>query len=356
MFEKLKSLDKRYMELETLLASPEVLGDTALYKKYARELSSIADTVKKYREYQRLSKDLEHTQNLLASSKDKELLEIAAEEKESLKARLSLLKKGLEESLLAEDDRAQERPVIIEIRAGTGGLEASLFVAELFRMYTRYAAAHGFKTDTMDSHPTEAGGFKEIVFSVEGSGAYKRLRYESGTHRVQRVPVTEASGRIHTSAVTVAVLPEPEEVEVTIDPRDLHIDVFRSSGPGGQSVNTADSAVRIRHIPSGLVVTCQDERSQLKNKQKAMRVLRARLLDSINQAQQKRISKERKQQVGSGDRSEKIRTYNFPDRRVTEHRIGITIYRLEEILDGELDEIIDGLIEAEKKAKLETVR
>jgi peptide chain release factor 1 len=258
--------------------------------------------------------------------------------------------------MLIEADPDASRDIIMEIRAGTGGLEASLFAAQLFRMYSKYAQNNGWKVDVMNTSPSEAGGVKEIIFAVEGEGAYRKLKYESGTHRVQRVPVTEASGRIHTSAVTVAVLPEVEEVEVRIEPKDLKIDVYRATGHGGQGVNTTDSAVRITHLPTGIVVTCQDERSQLKNKDKAMKVLRARIMEKFKQEQVAKIAKDRKNQVGTGDRSEKIRTYNFPDRRITDHRINLTVYRLENMLEGELDEIISALILADKKAKLEGVK
>lgn len=351
MFEKLEALEKRYNELENLLAMPEVIADTYKYQKLAKEFSDLTTAAKKYSEYKNITAELGHIEHIITLKEDEELLKMAQEERLKLTQRLDTIRRELEEFLIGKD-KDYDRPVIVEIRAGTGGLEASLFVGDLYRMYTKYAAKCGWRLEIMDSHPTEAGGFKEIILSLQGRDVYKRMRYESGIHRVQRVPVTEASGRIHTSAVTVAVLVEPEDVDITISPEDLEIDVYRSSGPGGQSVNTADSAVRIRHIPTGLVVTCQDERSQLKNKQKAMRVLRARLLDRMKQEQQKKISQDRKQQVGTGDRSEKIRTYNFPDRRVTDHRIGLTIHRLEQILDGELDEFIEALLEDERQAKL----
>lgn len=351
LLDRFESLNRHYDELERLLADPEVIKDTSRYQRFAKELSNLAPLIKKYREYQNIAEEAEHIKHIILIEKDEELLKMAEEEKLKLKQCIDSIHNELEEMLVGKN-KDDDSPIILELRAGTGGLEASLFVSDLYRMYTKYAAKCGWRQDTMDSHPTEAGGFKEIILSLQGRDVYKKMKYESGIHRVQRVPATEASGRIHTSAVTIAVLAEPEEVDLTIDPNDLEIDVYRSSGPGGQSVNTADSAVRIKYVPTGLVVTCQDERSQLKNKQKAMRVLRARLLDSIKQEQQKKISQDRKQQVGSGDRSEKIRTYNFPDRRVTDHRIGVTIHRLEQILDGELDELITALIEADRQSKL----
>ena len=351
MFERLKAIARRYEELERQLADPAVLASREQLQHYSKELASLTPLVHLYRKYTRLQEELQEAQALTTKPGDAEMHQLAADEAARLKAQLQETAQALEQRLLS-GEAASDRPVIVEIRAGTGGQEASLFVGDLCRLYTKYAARRGLKVEMLDSHPTESGGFKEVIFSVAGPRAWEQFKYERGTHRVQRIPVTEAQGRIHTSAVTVAVLPEPEEVDVEVNPNDLAIDVYRSSGPGGQSVNTADSAVRIKHVPSGIVVTCQDERSQLKNKQKAMRVLRARLLDRLQREQQSRISSERKAQVGSGDRSEKIRTYNFPDHRVTDHRVGLTIHRLAAIMDGELDEIVAALAEAEKQRKL----
>lgn len=352
MLKRLEAIERRFSELEGFLADPKILSDRKLYQQYAKERSSLLPAISVYREYGRVVSQIKQTEEMLSrEGQEKEILELAQEELSSLHAKKTALEEKLREFLIEEDPEA-ERDVIMEIRAGTGGLEASLFVADLYRMYTKYAAGHGFKIDIMNTSPTEAGGFKEIIFALQGKGAYKRFKFERGVHRVQRVPETEASGRIHTSAVTVAVLPEAEEVDLEVNPKDLKIDVFRSSGPGGQGVNTTDSAVRITHIPTNTIVTCQDERSQLKNKNKALRVLRARLLDKMKQEQRQKIAKDRKGQVGTGDRSEKIRTYNFPDRRVTDHRIGLTLYKLDRVMEGELDEIINALIEADRKGAL----
>jgi peptide chain release factor 1 len=288
---------------------------------------------------------------LKEAGESKEMLDLAKNELAVLKKEKELYEKQLE-TMLLDGESEPDRDIIMEIRAGTGGVEASLFAAQLYRMYSRYATNNGWAIDVMNTSVNEAGGIKEIIFSIEGSRVWKRLKYESGVHRVQRVPKTEASGRIHTSAVSVAVLPEVEEIELNIDPKDLRIDVFRSAGPGGQGVNTTDSAVRITHLPTNTVVTCQDERSQIKNKAKAMKVLRARLMDDIKSKQIDKIAQKRRTQIGSGDRSEKIRTYNFPDRRATDHRIGLTIHRIDEILEGDLDEIINALAQAEKEVLL----
>jgi peptide chain release factor 1 len=345
MFDRLKELEKRYKELEVLLADPKILKDKSQYQRYAKEIAGITEIVNNYRRYNELAEEIKELKELLnAKDLDAEFLQMTRHEIESLTEKQGKVKSDLE-LLLAPKDEEADKDVIVEIRAGTGGLEASLFAADLYRMYTKYAMKMGWNIEIMSSHPTELGGIKEIVFSLKGKDVYRRLKFESGVHRVQRVPTTEASGRIHTSAATVAIMVEPQDVELKIDPQDLKVDVFRSSGHGGQSVNTTDSAVRITHIPSGLVVTCQDERSQLKNKNKALRVLRARLLQQIRDEEAKKISQERRSQVGSGDRSEKIRTYNFPDRRVTDHRIGLTLHKLDSILDGNLDEITDSLIE-----------
>jgi peptide chain release factor 1 len=342
MFEKLIGVEDRFKELEGLLSDPKVVQDRAAYQKYAREHAELNAIVGVFRAYRQVGSELDDSLELLKDS-DPGIKHLAREEIERLGARKQALEEELKQLLIPKDP-LDAKNVLIEIRAGTGGDEAGLFAGDLFRMYTRYAEARRWKIETMDLHATGVGGIKEIVALVKGKDAYSRLKYESGTHRVQRVPQTETQGRIHTSAVTVAVLPEAEEVEVQIDANDLRIDVFRSSGPGGQSVNTTDSAVRITHLPTGLVVSCQDEKSQHKNKAKAMKVLRARLLDKMTQDQDDERSRDRKSQVGSGDRSERIRTYNFPQGRVTDHRIGLTLYRLESILQGDIDEIVDALI------------
>ncbi|MFH1655321.1 MAG: peptide chain release factor 1 [Candidatus Omnitrophota bacterium] len=351
MSEKLKKVKARYEELEKLISDPKVIFDRNQYQRLAKELSQITELVKNFREFDRVSSEIAELEvELKSKSQDKEFIELAESEIVSLKDKQKKLKQKLDE-LQEEKDQDHGRDVIVEIRAGTGGREASLFAADLYRMYTKYAAKNSLQVETLSCHSTETGGFKEIIFSIRGKDAYKKMKFESGVHRVQRVPTTEASGRIHTSTVTVAVLVEPEEVEFNIDSKDLRIDVFRSSGPGGQGVNTTDSAVRITYIPTGMVISCQDERSQLKNKAKAMRVLRARLLDNMRHEKMSKISSERKSQVGTGERSEKIRTYNFPDRRVTEHRIGFTVHKLESILEGQLDEINEALLKAEKEKK-----
>lgn len=351
MFENLKETEKRYQELERLIADPKVISDSNQYQKHAKELSRLSEIVRTYREFSKVSEEIAELEYMLSSKNhDKEFLELAKSELSELNSKKTQLAEKLEE-LQEEKDEDYGKDTIVEIRAGTGGQEASLFAADLYRMYSKYAARNNLQVEVLSGHPTDAGGFKEIIFSVRGQDAYKKMKFESGVHRVQRVPTTEASGRIHTSTATVAVLIEPEEVDIAIDPKDLRIDVFRATGPGGQGVNTTDSAVRITHLPTGMVVNCQDERSQLKNKAKAMRVLRARLLDKMRQDEISKISNARKSQIGSGDRSEKIRTYNFPDRRVTDHRIGLTIHKLELVLDGQIDEINDALLKAEKENK-----
>jgi peptide chain release factor 1 len=343
MEKKLASLEARYKELNELLSRPDVLADQTRYNQLAREFSELTKVVQTARELKRLENQIGETEVLLDESADEpEMAELARSELEALRSERDKLTMELQ-VLLIPKDPDEGKDVIMEIRAGIGGEEAALFAAELLRMYCRYAEGRGWKVEIIHASPTEIGGFKEVIASVSGPDAYQRLRFESGTHRVQRVPVTEASGRIHTSAVTVAILPEVEEVEVEIDPKDLRIDVFRSSGPGGQSVNTTDSAVRVSHTPTGLVVSCQDEKSQHKNKAKAMRVLRARLKDSLESEQLGAIHEQRRLQVGTGDRSERIRTYNFPQNRVTDHRINLTLHKLEAILVGDLDELVDAL-------------
>ncbi len=342
MFGKLREIEKRYTELEALLGDPSVVGNRAEYQKHAKEHADLRDIVEMYRKYDRLRLQVEEDQQLLRDG-DEELRELIKEEIPQLKKELEEAEARLRVLLLPKDPN-DSRNIFLEIRAGTGGEEASLFAADLFRMYARYAETCGWKVEVVSSSPSSGlGGFKEVIAMIEGKGAFGRMKYESGVHRVQRVPVTEAQGRVHTSAVTVAVLPEAEDVEVHIDPNDLKVDVYRSGGHGGQSVNTTDSAVRITHIPTGLVVICQDERSQHKNKAKAMKVLKARLLARMTVEQNSRISEARKNQVGTGDRSERIRTYNFPQGRVTDHRIGLTLYNLESILDGDLQVLIDAL-------------
>ena len=348
MLEKLEKVEKRYEEIEHLLADPNVSADQSQCQKLGKELSDITPAVLALRSYRETAKQIADLKRLLKEKHEREYEELFKAELEELSGRQKELEVELE-GFVNPKKHEKERDVIIEIRAGTGGQEASLFAGDLYRMYTKYAVTKGWKAEVMSSSDSEAGGVKEVVLSISGKGAFKRLKWESGTHRVQRVPTTEASGRIHTSAATVAVLFEPEEVELNIDPKDLKIDVFRASGPGGQSVNTTDSAVRITHHPTGTVVVCQDERSQLKNKAKAMRVLRARILDKIKQDNINKTSQERKAQIGSGDRSEKIRTYNWPDRRITDHRIGFTTHQLPKVMDGDLDELTDALIKAEEE-------
>ncbi len=351
MNKKLEDLKKRYAQLQQILADHAVGADNAQWAKVAKELSEITPFVRKYEELQNIEKQISELNHIFSDkSHGKEFLELAAQEANELKDKSLRLEAELEEMMKPEDPDLN-RNCMVEIRAGTGGQEASLFAADLYRMYTKYAASKNWSVELMSINPTDLGGIKEVVFAVRGKDAYKRLKFEKGVHRVQRVPTTEASGRIHTSTATVAVFFEPEETDLNIDPKDLKIDVYRSSGHGGQSVNTTDSAVRITHIPTGLVVTCQDERSQLKNKIKAMRVLRTRLLDQMVSKKQTELSELRKSQIGSGDRSEKIRTFNFPDRRVTDHRIGFTSHRLEGILDGSLDEITDALLKAESEKR-----
>ena len=350
---RLDKIKIRYQEIQEAISDPDVLKDQKRYRQLMQESNSLADIVAEYDNYLILDKELSATREMVESAEDRELLELAKDELKSLEQDREELAEKLR-LLLIPKDPLDGKSIIMEVRAGTGGDEAALFGADLYRMYSRFAEAHKWKLEILSSHPTEIGGFKEIVFSILGKGVYGDLRYESGVHRVQRVPVTETAGRIHTSAVTVAVLPEAEETDVEIKNEDLRIDNYRSSGPGGQSVNTTDSAVRITHVPTGLVVTCQDEKSQHKNKAKALRVLRARLYELEEQKAQKLRADERRSQIGSGDRSERIRTYNFPQNRVTDHRINLTLYRLESILEGDLIAILEALKLSARQQYLET--
>jgi peptide chain release factor 1 len=351
MFERLDQIEARYEELTQALASPEVISDSARYQKTAKAHSEISSIVEKYREFKDLKRGIAESKAVLASEKDPEMRAYAQEELDKLEARLAAVEEELE-SLLLPKDPNDEKDVVLEIRAGTGGDEATLFAAEMFRMYTRYAETQGWKVEVLSTSESSVGGLKEVIALIEGKRVYSQLKYESGVHRVQRVPQTEQQGRVHTSAITVAVLPEAEDVDIKIDPKDLRIDTFCSSGPGGQSVNTTYSAVRVTHIPTNTVVSCQDEKSQIKNREKAMRVLRSRLYEMEMQKQQAALAKERKAMVGSGDRSEKIRTYNFPQNRVTDHRIGLTIHQLQDVMDGKLQPLVDALVTHYQAEKL----
>jgi peptide chain release factor 1 len=351
MFERLDQIEVRYEELTQALLSPVITNDSAKYQKTARAHAEIAPIVEKYREFKDLTRGVAESKAVLADEKDAEMRAYAEEELAKLNARIATLEEDLKVLLLPKDPN-DEKNVVLEIRAGTGGDEATLFVAEVFRMYNRYAETQKWKVEVLSTSESGVGGLKEVIALIEGDRVYSRLKYESGVHRVQRVPATEQQGRVHTSAITVAVLPEAEEVDVKIEAKDLRIDTFCSSGPGGQSVNTTYSAVRITHIPTNTVVSCQDEKSQIKNREKGMRVLRSRLYEVEMQRQADALAKERKQMVGSGDRSEKIRTYNFPQNRLTDHRIGFTIHQLEQVMDGKLQPVIDALITHYQAEKL----
>lgn len=351
MFENVENIVERYEELNRLLASPEVAQDSHKIRVYAQERAEIADIVQTYREYKDLTAELEDTRTMLEEENGPEMRAMIKKEIDHLQGQVDELEGELRHLLLPKDPR-DERDVIVEIRAGTGGDEAGLFAADLFRMYSLYADEHDWKTKVLSTNETGIGGFKEIIFQVKGEGAFSRLKYERGVHRVQRVPVTESSGRIHTSTATVAVMPEVDEVEVNINPEDLRIDVYRAGGHGGQSVNKIESAVRITHEPTGVVVQCQDERSQRQNRERAMSILRARIYDMEYERQMNEIDEARRKQVGSAERSEKIRTYNFPQNRVTDHRIGMSVHQLEEVLSGDLDPFIESLIENEQERQL----
>ena len=351
MFDKLEALEERFETISVKISDPDIISDLESWRKYMKEHSDLTPIVEKYREYKLAKKTIADDKLMLELGEDKELEELIKTEIQEAEQKLKDVSAELKILLLPKDPN-DEKNVIIEIRGGTGGEEAALFAADLMRMYSMYSENQHWKIEILNSNPTDIGGYKEVCFSVEGHGAYSKFKFESGVHRVQRVPSTESGGRIHTSAVTVAVLPEVEEVEVEIDQNDLRIDVFRAGGPGGQCVNTTDSAVRITHIPTGIVVSCQDEKSQFKNKDKAMKILRSRIYEVMEEQRHKEIADERKSQVGSGDRSERIRTYNFPQGRVTDHRINLTLYKLEQVLNGSLDELIDALITADQSAKL----
>jgi peptide chain release factor 1 len=342
VIDKLEELSKRYDELNDELARPEVVGDPDRFRKVAKQQADLDDIIKSYRTLTDTIRQMDELETIVQENEDPELVELAKEDIPALQERKDEIEREINLLLLPKDPN-DAKNTFLEIRAGTGGEEAALFAADLFRAYCRFAETKRWRVELMSASNSETGGFKEVIALVHGNGAYSKLKFERGVHRVQRVPVTEAQGRIHTSAVTVAVLPEVDDVELNIDPKDLKVDVYRSSGPGGQSVNTTDSAVRVTHIPTGLVVTCQDEKSQHKNKAKALKILKARLVDRMEEERQAEISRERKSQVGSGDRSERIRTYNFPQNRVTDHRIGLTLYRLDAILDGKLDLVVEPL-------------
>jgi peptide chain release factor 1 len=354
LFDKLRQIEERSQQIARTLTDPAIFSQPAEYARLRKEHADTLEIVEKFTEYRDVLKRLGEARHILGEGGDRELAELAQAEVDELSVRQTALEEDLKKLVLPKDPN-DDKNVFVEIRAGAGGDEAALFAADLARMYTKYAETHRWKVEVMDSSPTGVGGLKDVILFVQGRGAWSRLKFERGVHRVQRVPATEASGRIHTSTVTVAVLPEAEDVDVRVEEKDLRVDVYRSSGPGGQGVNTTDSAVRITHIPTGLVVTCQDERSQLKNRAKAMRVLKARLLERAQEEQQAAMAADRRSQVGTGERSERIRTYNFREGRVTDHRIGLTLHRLPEILEGNLDDVIDALAAAEQAERLQKV-
>ncbi|TMW72153.1 peptide chain release factor 1 [Alteribacter natronophilus] len=352
MFDRLQAVEERYERLNELLMDPDVISDTNKLREYSKEQSDIEETVQSYREYKEVKGQYDDAREMLNDNLDNEMYEMVKMEMDELQERIPPLEDKLRVLLLPKDPN-DDKNVIVEIRGAAGGDEAALFAGDLYRMYSRFAEEQGWKTEVIESNQTGIGGFKEVIFIVNGKGAYSKLKYENGAHRVQRVPSTESGGRIHTSTATVAVMPEAEEVEVDIHEKDIRVDTFASSGPGGQSVNTTMSAVRLTHMPTGTVVSCQDEKSQIKNKEKAMKVLRARIYDKVQKEEQAKYDETRKSAVGTGDRSERIRTYNFPQSRVTDHRIGLTIQKLDQILQGKLDEIIDALIVEEQSKAME---
>lgn len=351
MFERLDDIEKRYIQLSDKINDPIIISNNQEWRNLMKEHSDMTPIIEKYREYTKINIDIDEAKEMLEENNDDDFKQLLKEELINNKESLEKIKEELKVLLLPKDPN-DDKNVIVEIRGGAGGDEAALFAGALFRMYSRYAERHRWKTEIMSINESDIGGFKEIVFLINGKGAYSRLKYESGVHRVQRIPTTESNGRIHTSTVTVAVLPEAEDVDVELDMNDVRIDVFRSSGNGGQSVNTTDSAVRVTHAPTGIVISCQDEKSQLKNKDKALKILRAKLYDLELEKQHSEVSAERKSQVGTGDRSERIRTYNYPQGRVTDHRVGLTLHRLESVLDGDLDEVMDTLITTDQAEKL----
>lgn len=351
MFDKLEVADNHYEEINLKLSDPQVIADQDEYRRLMKEFSELGEIVEKYREYKKVKSDIADAWELLDGTLEKDFRELVQMEFDELKEKLGVIERELK-LLLVPKDPNDNRSVIVEIRGGAGGEEAALFASDLYRMYTRYGERHRWKSEILDINETEIGGIKEVVFSIEARGAYSKLKYESGVHRVQRVPSTESSGRIHTSTVTVAVLPEVDDVEVDVNPNDLQIDTYRASGAGGQHINKTDSAIRITHMPSGIVVTCQDQRSQHKNKDKAMKILRSKLFERAQEQQDSEIAMARKSQVGTGDRSERIRTYNFPQGRVSDHRIGLTLYKIEAIMDGDIDDILDALVTADQAEKL----
>jgi peptide chain release factor 1 len=351
MLEKLYEIERKYDEFTELLSDPEIISNQSEWQKYAKAQAGMTNLVTTFREYREVLRGLEDTENLLKEKLDLDMQEMAEQERDELRNQSQELEEKIRVLLLPKDPN-DEKNVIMEIRAGAGGDEAALFAGDLYKMYTRYAEGQGWKTEVLSASYTDIGGYKEVIFLVEGYGAYSKLKFESGVHRVQRIPSTESGGRIHTSTATVAVLPEAEEVEVSINPNDLRIDIFCSSGPGGQCVNTTQSAVRITHLPTGIIASCQDEKSQLKNKEKALRVLRARILEKAQEEASGEQASERRSQVGTGDRSERIRTFNFPQGRVTDHRIGLTLHRLETILTGDLEELIQALITSDQAERL----